>query len=166
MSNKEISVADFADYFGLPKNSEVVGGHELYNDNDGNYFVVYLKHDNSVSKVTVRMTTHPMYSFNWLKFYNAELYDEANEIYRSVNKDIGGGRITHPYVDCEVILKGSRKAPNGIQLTVTGYIPSHRKGRYLVNEQIIVTDGEESWNVSVGCIKEVVKGQPIVVILK
>ena len=63
-------------------------------------------------------------------------------------------------------MKGSRKAPNGVQLTVTGYIPTHRKGRYLITEQIIVSDGVDSWNVSVGCIKEVVKGQPIVVILK
>lgn len=154
-----ISVKDFAKYFGLSEDSQVVGWEELYNDNDGNYFVVYLFDGAEVHRREVRMTSHPMYSFNPADFMAKELYDEANEIYRDTKVTKRPG--SHEWSDCEVILHKSRKAPNGIPLEVTGFLPACRAGRYFVGEQIIVKIDEDEYAVSIGCVKVVTKGKPI-----
>lgn len=76
------------------------------------------------------------------------------------NKYANGGRGGYTYIGCVVKLARSRKAPNGVDLTVLDFIDGGYDDRYGhdVPNKVVVTDGEQQWTVSSSCIKEVVKG--------
>lgn len=150
-----VTLKAFQDYFGFSSDAKVVVIDERYNDNDGPFFDAYVLDNDEVHKVTVRHQYHPLYGAS-SDLISWDLREKANEIYKSKNKDTNKGI----YVGCIVKLARSRKAPNGVELEVVGYTQrhfNHRLNRY-IDETITVTDGESKWSVSIGCIKEVVKG--------
>lgn len=69
------------------------------------------------------------------------------------------GRAT--FVGCVVVLKGSRKAPNKVQVDVLDYRPGGYNPQYMRHdpEQVKVRWGDQTAWVSTGCVHEVVRGR-------
>ena len=142
----------------------IVAVEDMYNDNNGAYQIAYLWDGERVEQVG-GVYDQVMYCVNatpeqikaaseWAKA-NAEANPTNNW-----NKYCYGGRGADTFIDCIVTLKRSRKAPNIVPLKVVNFLEDVYDERFnnYTGERVEVTDGENNWVVSSGCINEVIKG--------
>lgn len=142
-----------------------VAKNDLYDESMGAYSMFYLWDG---EKVITRGGMYSGLSFDAYsisatleqKIEASAAYMAAQEEGLNFNKYAYNGRGTNTYVGCEVILKRSRKAPNGVVLGVVSFSESYYCSYYNneVGEKVVVTDGFSEWEVSVNCIDTVVKG--------
>lgn len=140
----------------------VVSVDECYNENNGSYQVAYLWDGESVT-TEGGIYCNKLYSVDCTpeQLQSAiEWQRENTPLTIPYNKYCYNRLGAHTYIGCVVKLKRSRLAPNGVELTVTDFHESYYCQRFnqTVTEKITVTDGNESWVVSSGCIADVVRG--------
>lgn len=137
-----------------------------HDDSMGAYSLFYMWDGKQVS------TEGGMYSNMAYNHYAIDATDEqikaASDYMRETtleshayNKYANGGRGAYTYVGCVVKLSRSRKAPNNVELKVVDYDDRYFNERFgtWVEAKITVKDADGvEYGVSVGCIKEVVKG--------
>lgn len=146
----------------LPKGSVVVAIDHRYNDNDGPYSVAWVWDG-------VELTCE-----TYANGYNGRSFDDADvdakttgqillaaEAYAVGKFDLG--RLcsgSNTYIDCVVKLKGSRKAPNNVELLVVDHENSYYDSSYnrRVDAKIQVQLRDERVWVNQSCINEIVKG--------
>lgn len=135
----------------------VVAIDHCYNDNDGAYSIAFLWDGESVTSDCFA-NGHNQGRFDDVKVNASEQQKadaanwwQANKLQAHKEELIG----------CTVVLQRSRKAPNKTPLLVVNYDAGGYNARFnqYDPEQIAVNiDGAIVW-VSIGCVKEVVKGK-------
>lgn len=138
-------------------NNVVVAIEEKFNPDFGAYAIAWLWNGETISSKCVG---------DYFAFSNEELavnasasqIQEAGEAYRIQIKDKSPINYADTYIGCEVMIKGSRKVPNGIY-TVTNHKPRFFNGRFYTQEQVYIQcENQIAQWISVSCIHEVVKG--------
>ena len=143
-------------------NEVIVAVDDKYSDNNGAWQVAYVWNGERVS-VTGGPYDDQVYKVD----ASEEQIREASEWMKKntkptvpFNKYCYQGRGANTYIGCLVTLKRSRKAPNGTPLCVRAFIEGGYDKMYhrYTPEQVVVSDGEQEWVVSSGCIHDVIQG--------
>lgn len=142
--------------------SVCVAVESKYNDNNGAYDIGYFFDGHSVS-VESNLYSDKLFKVDATpeqirKASIAYMEDEKNADY-APNKYLHNGRRGNTFIGCKVVLQRSRKAPNKVELLVTDFYEGGYNSRFggYEADKIKVTDGADSWVVSVSCIKDVTK---------
>ena len=137
-----------------------------YDESNGSYSVFYMWDGEKVT------TEGGMYSQLAYNHYSVNATEEqikaASDHVRETAEEghcyakyANGGQGAYTYVGCVVKLSRSRKAPNNVELKVVGYTDrffNEKFGNWVEAKITVVDTMGEEYDVSVGCIKEVVKG--------
>ncbi|QGZ16081.1 hypothetical protein Kuja_0900 [Vibrio phage vB_VchM_Kuja] len=137
-----------------------------HDDSNGAYSIFYMWDGKEVS------TEGGMYSGLAYNHYSVDASEEqikaASDYMRETaeegyayNRNANCFRGDYTYIGCVVKLARSRKAPNNTELEVIDYIDRfyNKKFHSWVEAKIVVQNSDgNTYYVSVGCIKEVVKG--------
>jgi hypothetical protein len=137
-----------------------------YSENNGAYSIFYMWDGEKV------FTEGGIYSDLAYDAYNvnaskdellaaSEHMREVTPFTNSYSKYANNMRGAYTFVGCVVKLARSRKAPNGVELLVVDFHDRYFSNAFgcWVDEKITVQDSNKTtYTVSIGCIKEVVKG--------
>ena len=133
----------------------IVCVEQCYSDNNGAFDVVYEWNGECVETRTLRDGDYEVVSVN----ASAEQKVAAGDWMQINSKDVNVRNGVATYIGCEVILKRSRKAPNGKPLVVLSHQDrawNNNYGRYDDEKVCVEVDGTSVW-VSVGCVDSVAK---------
>lgn len=150
------------------KTTVCIATEDCYNSNNGAYTIFWFFDGEKV------FTKGGMYSDLSFNTYSVDATEEqiiaASTVYMekveetyNYNKYANNGSGTNTYIGCIVSLSRSRKAPNNIPLKVIDFSDRYYNPTFrnwvgekvdLVNEET----GEKFTDISIGCIKEVIKG--------